>query len=463
MNTFLLTWNPSRDEWSGFADDVATLRRKGVPTSRWSCGNNQSIARGDRVFLLRQGTDFPGVLGSGWVGRGSHRAAHWEPSRRRNGEKAWFVVVAWDTLVPKEKVLPRILLLEGILPRTLLCTRASGVSVPSGMATKLEERWAKHLKQPQKLDRSSLEAARKVFDRLFPDAPIRRACIEAMADSASVAHATCPNGWSITLSDGMVRLNVGRIEVLTYFPGVVHCIIDRQSFPLGLSQRQGIEVSPPHRAIYNSVPASMVCEFRAEFAVDLFPILRSSHADLIRVASDVNGTSFRRAYSSAVIDFISSELGRQLRHPAYYVRRTRTPISLQLYEGAPHEVIRTDYVRDPEAREQCIKHYGCQCSVCGLDFERMYGHLGAGFIHVHHLDPLSDPRQEHKVDPIADLRPVCPNCHAMIHRGRTLLSIEDLRMLIRGTAPPTSNVAGSPRSIRKARIPLTPGRPTRAR
>ncbi len=75
----------------------------------------------------------------------------------------------------------------------------------------------------------------------------------------------------------------------------------------------------------------------------------------------------------------------------------------------------------------CIKHYGAVCIVCDFSFEQVYGDLGAGFIHVHHLTPLSDIGREYQVNPIKDLRPVCPNCHAMLHREKETLSIEVLR------------------------------------
>ncbi|WP_175752305.1 HNH endonuclease [Burkholderia anthina] len=70
------------------------------------------------------------------------------------------------------------------------------------------------------------------------------------------------------------------------------------------------------------------------------------------------------------------------------------------------------------------------CVVCAFDFGTKYGALGEGFIHVHHLRPLSQIKEEHEVDPIADLRPVCPNCHAMLHRGSRVLTVEELKQLI---------------------------------
>jgi predicted HNH restriction endonuclease len=61
-----------------------------------------------------------------------------------------------------------------------------------------------------------------------------------------------------------------------------------------------------------------------------------------------------------------------------------------------------------------------------MNFEDTYGPIGKGFIHVHHLRPLASVEAEYDVDPVADLRPVCPNCHAMLHRGDPMHSIADV-------------------------------------
>jgi hypothetical protein len=103
----------------------------------------------------------------------------------------------------------------------------------------------------------------------------------------------------------------------------------------------------------------------------------------------------------------------------------------QLFEGAPKPRIVNAYERSLEARMKCIKHWKAVCSVCGLDFEEKYGEIGKGFIHVHHLTPMALGYRQ--VDYINDLRPVCPNCHAMLHRHRPPddpLSIEELKSRI---------------------------------
>ena len=100
-------------------------------------------------------------------------------------------------------------------------------------------------------------------------------------------------------------------------------------------------------------------------------------------------------------------------------------------EGAVRQVQVNSYERDRAARQACIRHYGPACVVCGFVFEERYGALGAGYIHVHHLVPISEIGENYRIDPIKDLRPICPNCHAMIHRRRPPLPIEDVRRQLR--------------------------------
>jgi 5-methylcytosine-specific restriction enzyme A len=88
------------------------------------------------------------------------------------------------------------------------------------------------------------------------------------------------------------------------------------------------------------------------------------------------------------------------------------------------------YERDPEARRACLDHYGYRCQACKKTMSEIYGNLGDAYIHVHHKVPLSDIREEYQVDPIRDLVPVCPNCHAMLHRSRTVLSVEELAEMV---------------------------------
>jgi predicted HNH restriction endonuclease len=101
-----------------------------------------------------------------------------------------------------------------------------------------------------------------------------------------------------------------------------------------------------------------------------------------------------------------------------------------LYEGAVKRIAVNAYERSSAAREKCILHYGYRCAACGLTLADKYGEVAQGPIHVHHLCQLADVNAEYQVDPIQDLRPVCPTCHAVIHSQTPPFMIEEVSAMI---------------------------------
>ena len=99
-------------------------------------------------------------------------------------------------------------------------------------------------------------------------------------------------------------------------------------------------------------------------------------------------------------------------------------------EGAVKQVTINAYERDPKARSACIAKYGAICKVCDFNFEAVYGAIGKGFIHVHHKIDIATIGESYQVDPINDLIPVCPNCHAMLHTEKPAMDIEILKRII---------------------------------
>ena len=115
----------------------------------------------------------------------------------------------------------------------------------------------------------------------------------------------------------------------------------------------------------------------------------------------------------------------------WFIAPDEIPTPEQYKEGAIQTISVNYYERNPAARRACIEHYGFDCAVCEFNFAEAYGQLGEEYIHVHHLKDLATIGEEYEVDPIEDLRPVCPNCHAMLHHNRTrVLSIDQLRSII---------------------------------
>ncbi|PLY36186.1 HNH endonuclease [Pectobacterium carotovorum] len=134
-----------------------------------------------------------------------------------------------------------------------------------------------------------------------------------------------------------------------------------------------------------------------------------------KYAKKENGVWF--AYDEVTSNLYPDEVVQ----PRNYIEGTTKTVSINAFE------------RNAEARMKCIEYYGYSCQCCGFDFEKFYGEVGKGFIHVHHRFPLSEIKSAYSVDPIKDLIPLCPNCHAMVHRENEVMSIEELKRRINST------------------------------
>jgi len=103
------------------------------------------------------------------------------------------------------------------------------------------------------------------------------------------------------------------------------------------------------------------------------------------------------------------------------------PVKSHYVEGASKEITVNAFERDRKGRAACLAHYGYKCNVCNFNFESVYGEIGQNYIHVHHRIPMSKIKKKYILHPVNDLVPVCPNCHAMIHRTEPALEVEALK------------------------------------
>lgn len=105
-----------------------------------------------------------------------------------------------------------------------------------------------------------------------------------------------------------------------------------------------------------------------------------------------------------------------------------------LVEGTAFTVKVNAYERNPVARQKCINYYGFSCYVCKFNFKNTYSEITSDHIHVHHLIPLASVGKEYVIDPIQDLRPVCANCHTVIHLRTPPYSIEEMKLMLSGSS-----------------------------
>lgn len=146
---------------------------------------------------------------------------------------------------------------------------------------------------------------------------------------------------------------------------------------------------------------------------------------------------WRRLFSPDELQTARERLARYGYPPARR-RRRKTPLTVDEVPNNPHfpegsmrAVTVNSYERSPGARRECIKHHGALCYVCGFNFGKRYGAHAAGFIHVHHLSALADVGEKYEVNPITDMRPVCPNCHAVIHMQDPPHSIAKVQTMLK--------------------------------
>lgn len=111
-------------------------------------------------------------------------------------------------------------------------------------------------------------------------------------------------------------------------------------------------------------------------------------------------------------------------------------------EGHQSITNNTSRKRSQKLRKAAINYYKSQnngklqCCVCGFCFEEHYSEIGNDFIEIHHEYPISQLSDEefdkHLSDALANVKPVCSNCHRMLHRNpKKLLSIEELKTLLK--------------------------------
>lgn len=153
--------------------------------------------------------------------------------------------------------------------------------------------------------------------------------------------------------------------------------------------------------------------------------------------------------------------GRKSRHPIQVTQPSKPSdvapqfseeiiAPVEYVEGATVSIHVNSFERDPRARAACLRYYGRKCFICGFSFGDAYGEEAEKIIHVHHVKPLSQIRTSYSVDPINDLRPVCPNCHAVIHSKTEAYEIGEVRSMLEKAKRDLTG--GSSRRLRHRRV-----------
>ena len=395
MKTYLLTWNPDDD--TEFAKTLREQTPKTLAGKRyqlgWSTGTRKQMELGSRIFIVRLGNEPKGIVGSARTISIPKLSPHRLRTKRMQGKKSVFVRCECDKLVSTELYQPLSLeTLKEIEPHSFNWTpQCSGTEIPEEVAKKLEQLWYKHLAGITGITYDSISVERYIKALLHLPDKYRKII---------VLQFQCPRH----------EVSAGQLARLAGYP----------TFQIA-------------NILYGHA-AHLVCK--------ALNVAKPPFGQWFAALSEAyyNGKAYIWIMRPNLVE-ATKQLGwpREKHYQTFFASPDELTANEEFAEGRVQLVAVNVFERNTKARAVCLRHYGFVCSVCGFDFQKFYGELGREFIHVHHVKPLSEIGEEYTVDPIKDLLPVCPNCHAMLHQKSPALAVGQLEKLIKGSHASTSS------------------------
>jgi len=289
----------------------------------------------------------------------------------------------------------------------------------------------------------SLSEIKQLFQKLFPERTLSLRCLSLLADRVRNAHAHAPDEWVVVSpsNQAKIRLTVGHLVPFELVRGKIWMALDleqletTEQYTVNLNEARSWQWETKDPRFFKLVPSRNGYYFPdADPSEQLLPLiheLNSAFVERIGKLQRKLHLQSRAAYQPAVLAFLRQELKQSIPEP-------RTDLALPeeisegkvFYEGACKRILINAYERSPDARRVCLEHYGTRCTACAQDMSETYGAVAAGLIHVHHLKPLSELQEGYEVNPIEHLCPVCPNCHAVIHRRKPPYTIEEVKRFL---------------------------------
>jgi 5-methylcytosine-specific restriction protein A len=382
--TFLYTWNPSKWDWSDLKD-VVKIVETGTPHDRyWSCGNTKRIGIGDRFLLMRLGVDPKGILGCGEITSKPYFLPHWHEEKRERGEEVLRTNLRFSILAESP-----ILALHDLMrryPDVRWTPQSSGNLIPEEVAS---------------------------------------AVMTDMTGAAPHADFKYPSGAAGLNAQQRAALEAKLHEAMLD-------LYERAGREAGYWANYFLRTVKRHGGF---VTACRMLKPNATDKIDkgLQALIEVGRADELSVEAIALSPEFRLLFTPAEL----AEASRRLENVPESAKQKAVPSdnnfsdtvdeSVTYVEGAVKRVQVNAFERNPKARAACLAKHGHKCMVCLADFGDTYGEIGQGFIHVHHKNPQALRREEYRINPVKDLAPVCPNCHAMLHSKNPPLTIDQLR------------------------------------
>jgi hypothetical protein len=396
--SFLITWSPKGWPHSELMKLVRTQAAGHRATTEWRFRAYRQAHVGDTVFLLKQGAGPKGIFGVGTIVDSPYRYED------KEGEHHSVAPIEFQELVdPLKRLLIGEEVIRRILPDTKINTQASGIAIDQrvgqALAALFQSRKAQQIIDGPEVSDDEIDYANPPYN---PSAEsfvnfLRAANISSKARDILLAHYSAPD-------------HIARTSEIAHALSIDMLVVNSIYGRLGKRAVNFLGIDLPSGAI----PSHVFSSFNSEHG-HWSSCMHDSVAKAIELVGWDNEARQRFG------NFFSEQLDQEAATQAYF-------------EGRLIEARLIARSRNGLARQACIDRHGTSCAVCGFDFGVVYGGHGAGFIEVHHLIRVSSHDEEHQIDSVKDLCPVCANCHRMLHRSNKPLSVEQLKSIIAKTA-----------------------------
>lgn len=299
-----------------------------------------------------------------------------------------------------------------------------------------------------KINRNSIEDAAKLTEKFLPNETVRMEVLKFLAEAIDFANQLNPQNWNVNMDKNgkFIRFNVGHEYCIKILKNKLLVICNKQILKkeiqnkivdidfLGHIKRDEV-ISKNIDKVPNclaKVPDSVGCYISYENVIEYLPFLKEANRVFLEYAilNTKQLPVMKEADSKGFIEYLDNLEVLNDTSSFHLAEELSEEQINTLTEGQKKTIVVNIYERNEKAKKQCLEYWKTNCMVCNFSFEKMYGNVGKDFIHVHHLKPLSQIGKEYQINPIDDLRPVCPNCHAMLHKKNPPYSIEELKQII---------------------------------
>lgn len=306
-----------------------------------------------------------------------------------------------------------------------------------------------------KIDRNSIEDAKKVFEKLLPDESTRKKLIEFLSDAISYADILNSQKWNLNLdkNGNFVRFNTGHEYCIQIYKNELLILCDRTTlkpiianYKIPVKYRGHIGRERVHSDDIDKVPDclsktknSIGCLLPIDRAEKYLDFFKSSNKDFIREAiKTYHMPQMRAAHSRGAVEYLAKIYSENVNQPIYELtdlptlnefiddekseiekakklNRKQRKTRLEKSDPKPRKTIVSQvvFIRNPYVIAEVLERANGKCERCNKKAPFLKDTDESPYLEVHHKIPLAEGGDDTVENTIA----LCPNCHRHAHYG----------------------------------------------